>query len=155
MTEALAYVGGGLLVLAAAPQTVELVRRRSAVGLHGGFVILNLAGIALLALRSWEIGERAFLAVNLVTGGFWALALGLKVAESGPMSRRRWGLEESPHAQSYAHPPRPNGDDRALSRSGYARRGGDAGREAAEERGEADARPERLGSHAETGRDDE
>lgn len=74
MSEALAYAGALLLLVATLPQAVRLLRTRRADDLAWSFVLLNAAGIALLALRSQEIGETAFLALNVGTALFWLLA---------------------------------------------------------------------------------
>ena len=47
-------------------------------------MLLNVVGISLLAWRSWEIGETAFLALNLSTVAFWALVAALKLVQKAP-----------------------------------------------------------------------
>lgn len=79
MSETWAYAGGALLVLATIPQVAKLLRTRRADDLAWGFVLLNVAGIALLAARSWEIGETAFLALNVTTALFWLLVAAIKI----------------------------------------------------------------------------
>ena len=81
MSVALAYLGAALLAVATVPQAVKLLRTRSARDLGWGFVALNIAGIALFAARSAELGEVPFLAANLVTAGFWGLAGAVKLRE--------------------------------------------------------------------------
>ncbi|GEM_PF-2610274 len=73
-----AYAGAALLVAATLPQAARLVRTRRADDLTWGFVALNAGGIALLGLRSAEIGEWGFVAVNASTAAFWLLVAGIK-----------------------------------------------------------------------------
>lgn len=79
MTEAWAYAGAALLVAATLPQAARLLRTRRADDLAWSFIGLNFGGIAFLAIRSAELGEAAFLAVNLVTCAFWGLAAVVKL----------------------------------------------------------------------------
>jgi hypothetical protein len=80
LSEAWAYLGGALLVAATVPQAAHLLAKRRADDLSWPFVLLNAAGISLLAARSAVIGETAFLAVNLVTASFWGLAAAVKLS---------------------------------------------------------------------------
>lgn len=79
MSEWIAYAGGALLTAATLPQVVHLARTRDATSFAWSFVLMNAVGIALLAWRSWEIGERAFLALNVTTALFWAFVAALKL----------------------------------------------------------------------------
>ena len=87
MSEILAYIGGAMLAAATLPQVVRLWRTRDAGAFAWGFVLLNAIGITLLAMRSWEIGERAFLLLNLTTASFWVFVALLKCRR--PDSNRR------------------------------------------------------------------
>lgn len=78
MAEVWAYAGAALLAAATLPQAARLLRTRRADDLAWPFIGLNAVGIGFLALRSAELGEAAFLAVNLLTAGFWVLAAGVK-----------------------------------------------------------------------------
>ena len=80
----LSAAGALLLGAATLPQAWRLWRERSAAGFGWPFVALNLAGLVLLAVRSWQLAEWAFVAVNALGAGFWALALAIKVAEVAP-----------------------------------------------------------------------
>jgi len=79
MSDLWAYTGASLLVLATLPQVVKLLRTRRTEDFAFGFVLLNLAGLVFLAIRSLEIGEVAFLAINVLSAFFWALLLGMKI----------------------------------------------------------------------------
>jgi hypothetical protein len=57
---------------------MRLARERRADEFRWSFIALNALGIALLALRSAELGEAGFLAVNVLTAGFWAFAGAIK-----------------------------------------------------------------------------
>ena len=78
MSEAWAYAGGLLMVAATLPQARHLLRARDAAQFSWSFTLLNLVGISLLALRSWEIRETAFVLLNVLTAAFWALVVALK-----------------------------------------------------------------------------
>lgn len=84
----MAYVGGALLTAATVPQAWRLWRTRDAGAFTWGFVLLNTVGILLLAWRSWEIGERAFLVLNVTTAAFWALVAWCKLAGSSRTFKR-------------------------------------------------------------------
>ena len=100
MSEWVAYAGGALLTAATVPQAWRLVRTRDASGFAWGFVAMNVAGILLLAYRSWEIGERAFLILNLTTAAFWALVAALKLPmfQGAGHKRLRRRAVIAPHA---------------------------------------------------------
>jgi MtN3 and saliva related transmembrane protein len=83
----LAYIGGAMLTAAILPQVVKLWRTRDASSFAWGFVALNAIGIALLAWRSYEIGERAFLILNVTTALFWAFVAVVKLASTPPRVR--------------------------------------------------------------------
>lgn len=85
MSEAIAYLGATLLFAATLPQAARLLRARRADEMGWAFVVLNSVGIGLLAWRSFEIGERAFLALNLGTGAFWLMVGAIKL-----LGTRRW-----------------------------------------------------------------
>ena len=89
MSEAWAYAGAALLFLATLPQAARLLRTRRADDLAWTFVVLNAVGIALLAWRSWEIGETAFLALNLSTVAFWARVAMVKLAGPNRAAQKR------------------------------------------------------------------
>ncbi|HVM44300.1 MAG TPA: hypothetical protein VM582_00090 [Candidatus Thermoplasmatota archaeon] len=72
------------------PQALRLARTRSARDFAWSFILLNLAGLVLLAARSGAIREWSFFAVNLVGAAFWALALLVK-ARHAAAPRARWG----------------------------------------------------------------
>lgn len=80
MSELVAYVGAALLAAATIPQAGRLWRTRRAEQFSWGFILLNFAGITVLAWYSGVIREWALLTVNSVTGAFWALAFMVKVA---------------------------------------------------------------------------
>lgn len=80
MSEWLATGGAVLLTAATLPQVVKLFRTRSARDFAWGFTLLNFAGISLIGLRSYEIQEWAFVAVNSFTATFWLLVFAMKFA---------------------------------------------------------------------------
>lgn len=75
----LGIVGAALLGAAIIPQAIELAKRRRVDELRYGFIVLNLAGLALLAMRSAEMGEWAFVTINLTAGLFWLATLAVKM----------------------------------------------------------------------------
>lgn len=79
--------GALLLSTATLPQAWVLLRGRSAEGFAWPFVLLNLAGLVLLAARSGRIGEWSFLAVNVVGALFWLLVLVKKAHEASTLVR--------------------------------------------------------------------
>lgn len=79
----LAYAGAALLAAATIPQAWRLLRTRRAGDFGWAFVLLNLVGLLLLAMRSAELGEGAFLGVNLLAAGFWLLVMLVKAWELG------------------------------------------------------------------------
>lgn len=81
MSEIWAYAGAACLLLAAIPQSIEIIRTRRADGITWGFAALNFAGISLLGLRSAEIGETAFIVLNAVTATFWGGVLAVKLLD--------------------------------------------------------------------------
>lgn len=101
MSEWIAYAGGALLTAATLPQLIRLARTREAASFAWGFVLMNAIGISLLAWRSWEIGERAFLALNVTTALFWAFVAALKLRalarRSPPRSASRRPKRIGPH----------------------------------------------------------
>lgn len=86
MTETWSTLGALLLGAAIVPQVVKLARSRTARDFSWLFVLLNLAGLVFLAFRSAELGEIAFLAINVAAAGFWLFAFALKVWEAGNRS---------------------------------------------------------------------
>jgi len=90
VSELWSALGALLLGGAIVPQVVRLARRRSAQDFGWPFVLLNLAGLMLLALRGAELGETAFLAINLAAAGFWLFAFAVKAWEAAnPLAARR------------------------------------------------------------------
>jgi MtN3 and saliva related transmembrane protein len=80
LSEWFSFAGAALLTAATIPQVVKLLRTRSAGDFSYGFAVLNFVGIAMLGLRSLQIGEWGFVFVNATTAAFWALVLGMKLA---------------------------------------------------------------------------
>lgn len=81
---ALAYAGAALLAAATVPQAVALTRERTARGFTWPFVLLNLGGLVLLSLRSVQIDEPAFFAVNALGVLFWSGLAFVKTRETTP-----------------------------------------------------------------------
>ena len=81
---------------------MKLARTRDAGSFAWGFVLLNAIGISLLAWRSAEIGERAFLALNLITAAFWAFVAMLKCGafQRAVHNRQRAREPVAAHAES-------------------------------------------------------
>lgn len=75
----LAVVGSALLAASTLPQAWALLRTQRADGFGWPFVLLNLAGLVLLALRSAQLGEAPFVAVNALGAAFWALVAAVKL----------------------------------------------------------------------------
>ena len=84
MSETLGSAGAVLLGAATLPQAIRLARTRSAREFHAAFAALNLAGLVLLAIRSAGLGERSFLAINLVGAAFWLAILVVKAVDARP-----------------------------------------------------------------------
>lgn len=80
----LAALGALLLGAATLPQAVRLLRTRRAHDFGWTFSMLNAAGLALLAARSWIIEAWAFLAINTLTTLFWLLVLAVKLVSAYP-----------------------------------------------------------------------
>lgn len=78
MSSLWALAGALLLCAATLPQLSRLIRTRRADDFATTFALLNLAGLVFLAARSAEIGETAFLLVNILSALFWAILLGFK-----------------------------------------------------------------------------
>lgn len=78
MSELIAYVGSAILAVATVPQAVRLFREGHADSFGWPFVVLNAAGISFLLARAVEIGEAAFVLVNLMGVAFWGYATVLK-----------------------------------------------------------------------------
>lgn len=91
MSEAYAAMGGILLTIATIPQAWRILRGAPVDEFAWGFILLNVAGIGLLAMRAFEIGERAMLAMNVATLGFWSLVAcaKMRVALQRPAAARR------------------------------------------------------------------
>lgn len=70
--------GAALLAASVLPQGWKLLRSWRADDFGWPFVLLNLAGLVLLAARSGELREWAFVAVNLLGAAFWLLVLAVK-----------------------------------------------------------------------------
>ena len=88
MSETWAYAGAALLFLATLPQTARLLKTRRADDLAWSFILLNATGITLLALRSWEIRETAFLLLNASTALFWLLVAAIKLTGRSKENKR-------------------------------------------------------------------
>lgn len=78
MSELVAYAGATLLGVATLPQAAKLLRQRRADDFGWAFTLLNVAGLAMLAMRALVIEEWAFFAINALTTAFWGLAVGVK-----------------------------------------------------------------------------
>lgn len=78
MSEAWSIAGGALLAVATVPQAVRLVKTRDVENITWAFAVLTLVGLVLLCIRSVEIREWAFVAINAFTACFWALVVALK-----------------------------------------------------------------------------
>lgn len=79
MGEAWSIAGGILLAVATVPQAVRLVKTREVGNITWPFAVLTLLGLLLLLVRSLEIREWAFVAINGFTACFWFLVVALKV----------------------------------------------------------------------------
>lgn len=75
----IAIAGASMVGAATLPQAVKLLRTRQAGDFGWAFSVLNVLGLALLAVRSWMIEEWAFLAINAVATAFWGLVLTIKL----------------------------------------------------------------------------
>lgn len=78
MSAAWSIAGGILLAAATVPQAVKLVRTRDVHGFAWAFITLNFVGILFLLVRSLEIREWPFVAINAITAAFWLLVIVLK-----------------------------------------------------------------------------
>lgn len=79
MSEAWSIAGGLLLAVATVPQAVRLVKKREVENITWPFALLTLLGLVFLCVRSVEIREWAFVAINAFTACFWLLVVGYKV----------------------------------------------------------------------------
>lgn len=75
--------GAVLLAVATVPQFVRLARTRDAASLSAWFIGLNAAGLLLLTWRSAQLGDAAFLGINLLGAAFWAWTGWLKFRTRG------------------------------------------------------------------------
>lgn len=71
-------VGAALMVAATIPQVVHLARTRDTTSFSFGFLALNAAGVGLLLLRSIELADAGFIALNAFTFAFWTILVALK-----------------------------------------------------------------------------
>lgn len=78
MSALVGLAGALLLAAATVPQVAKLLRDRRADDFHYGFITLHLVGLALLAMRSAELGEWAFFGINLLGACFWLFVFALK-----------------------------------------------------------------------------
>lgn len=99
MTAWVGVAGAALLSASLVPQTWKLIRTRRAHDFGWPFVILNLFGLSLLAVRSAQLGQAAFLVVNSLGAAFWLLVLGTKTLDGGRGAPR---VHASPRANSRA-----------------------------------------------------
>jgi hypothetical protein len=114
-----AWAAGGAVLLAGAtlPQFVRLLRHRRADDFGWAFIVLNFVGLALLAVRSIELGEAAVAAINTLTCLFWGTVgvIKLRPPRSKPPPRTGQGrgrrappkLKQVPSWRPYAEQPAP------------------------------------------------
>ena len=81
--------GAALLAASVLPQGWRLLRTWRADDFGWPFVLLNLVGLLFLSARSGELGEPAFLAVNVLGAAFWLLVLCVKAWRAGNPSKGR------------------------------------------------------------------
>ena len=85
----LGALGAALLAASVLPQGWRILRSWRVDDFGWPFVLLNLVGLLLLATRSGELGEGAFVAVNLLGAAFWLLVMAVKAWQAANPSRPR------------------------------------------------------------------
>lgn len=88
MSALLGLAGAVLLGTATVPQAAKLWRERRVDDFHWWFILLNFVGLLFLTMRSAELREWAFFAVNLTGACFWLFVFALKALDLPPPPAR-------------------------------------------------------------------